>query len=390
MCGYCKDGLSPYVLSYNFSCVECQNSPKNWWKFIFLGFGPLTCFYVFVLVFHINITSSRMQAIVLFSQIITASVNLKFSYIYLSKHPWVFWLIRVLGIFHTFWNLDFFLTLFNGVCLNVSPLTAYALEYAVALYPLVLILITIKLYNFNFIILRYLCKPIVILASKIHSKSDIHTSIIDSFSTFFMLSFVKILTISFELLIFTEVVELHSGNNVRVLYMEPSVEYFSKKHLPYGVIALVSLFIFIATPMLLLTIYPCKCFQEFLNFFRINWHFLHTFIDSFQGCFKDGTERETYDLRWMSAYGLLVRLALLVIFAIIPTTMYYVFAAIVLVCLIIILINVEPYKKSMACLTRSDAAFLMLLTLVYIGVTIVVIDNITPSYQNNIGFILCG
>ena len=90
MCGYCGDGLSRYVLSYNISCINCQNARTNWWKVILLGFGPLTCFYVFVLVFHVNITSSRMQAIVLFSQIITASAYLKMSYMYLSKNPWVF------------------------------------------------------------------------------------------------------------------------------------------------------------------------------------------------------------------------------------------------------------------------------------------------------------
>ena len=129
---------------------------------------------------------------------------------------------------------------YTGVCLNVSPLTAYALNYAVAIYPLVLILITIKLYDFNFIFLRYLCKPILILTSKIHSKSDIHTSIIiiDSFSTFFLLSYVKILSTSFELLI---QLNFGTGNIIRVLRTEPSVEYFSKEHLPYGVIALVSL-----------------------------------------------------------------------------------------------------------------------------------------------------
>ena len=66
----------------------------------------------------------------------------------------------------------------------------------------------------------------------------------------------------------------------------------------------------------------------------------------------------------MSAYGLFVHLALLVLFAIIQAAIY---ASIVLVCLIIILINVDPYKKSMACLTRNDAAFLILLTLVYAG-----------------------
>ena len=53
-----------------------------------------------------------------------------------------------------------------------------------------------------------------------------------------------------------------------------------------------------------------------------------------------------------------------------------------------LIINVEPYKKSMAYLTRSDAAFLMLLTLVYTGVNSATIDIITPSHHlNNTGII---
>ena len=138
----------------------------------------------------------------------------------------------------------------------------------------------------------------------------------------------------------------------------------SKGHLPYGVIALVSLIVFVAAPMSLLTIYP-SCFQQLLNFFHVIWHFLRTFIDSFQGCFKDGTEQGTYDLRWMSAYGVFARFTLLLLFTIVKTAMYSMYASIVLICLIIVLINIEPYKKSMAYLTRSDAAFLMLLTLLH-------------------------
>ena len=94
----------------------------------------------------------------------------------------------------------------------------------------------------------------------------------------------------------------------------------------------------------------------------------------------------------MSAYGLLVRRVLLLVFTITQTSMYNVYyASIILVFLIIILINVEPYKKSMAFLTRSDASFLMLLTLVYTGVNSATIDIITPSHHlNNIGIILCG
>ena len=81
----------------------CRQCHMNWWKLIlFLGFGPLTCFCIFVLVFHVNITSSRMQTIILFSQIITASPFLKYVYINLSNYPCVFWLLRILDIFHFF------------------------------------------------------------------------------------------------------------------------------------------------------------------------------------------------------------------------------------------------------------------------------------------------
>ena len=46
-CGQCKNGTSPFVLSYNMSCVECPEGHKNWWKFALVGFVPLTVFYFF-------------------------------------------------------------------------------------------------------------------------------------------------------------------------------------------------------------------------------------------------------------------------------------------------------------------------------------------------------
>ena len=123
---------------------------------------------------------------------------------------------RHFSLFLKSWPFSY--TIFNGVCLDVSPLTAYALDYAVTFYPLILLMITIKLYNYSLIIM-HLCKPIAILASNIHSKSNICTSKIDAFSTFFLLSFVKILITSFELIVFAEVIEFRSGNNIRVLFI---------------------------------------------------------------------------------------------------------------------------------------------------------------------------
>ena len=383
-CGYCKYGLSPYLLSYNLSCVECKTTNLNWLKFVLLAFVPLTFFYIFVLIFHINITSSRMQTVVLFSQIISVPVNCRYIYLYVAKYPRLFLLIRIIGVFHTFWNLDFFLTLFNGVCLNVSPLTAHALDYVVALYPLILILITIIVYDCKFTFLICLCKPITYLVSFVRSKADIRTSIIDSFSTFFLLSFVKILGTSFDLLTFTEIVELGSGNVTRVLYFEPSVDYFGKRHLPFGIIALILLFLFTVIPIILLTIFPCKCFQQFLSFVGINCHFLHAFVDSFQGYLKDGTEQGTCDCRWMSAYGLFIRLSLLSLFALTYSWFYYIFATIMLVCLVIVFINIDPYKKSMSYLTKNDAVFFILVAYTYVG--IVGTENISGVHNTELIF----
>ena len=57
ICGDCEEGHSPFVLSYNLSCVRCPEGHKNCWKFILVAFGPLTFFYFFVVPFNINVTS---------------------------------------------------------------------------------------------------------------------------------------------------------------------------------------------------------------------------------------------------------------------------------------------------------------------------------------------
>ena len=72
LCGDCEERHSPFVLSYNLSCVECPDGYKNWWKFILVGFLPLTLFYFFVVAFNINVTSSRLHGVVFFSQILSA------------------------------------------------------------------------------------------------------------------------------------------------------------------------------------------------------------------------------------------------------------------------------------------------------------------------------
>ena len=54
--------------------------------------------------------------------------------------------------------------------------------------------------------------------------------------------------------------------------------------------------------------YPTTLFQKTLCCFpRVNWHFLHTFMDYFQGCYKNGTNN-TQDYRYIAGMYLLIRI----------------------------------------------------------------------------------
>ena len=151
---------------------------------------------------------------------------------------------------------------------------------------------------------------------------DIRTSIIDSFTAFLLLSYIKILNTSGDLLIFTPVYSLDGSLSYR-LYYNSSFEYFQGKHLIYAILAVAFLFIFTVLPVVMLILYPFKFFQQFLSLFPNNWHFLHAFVDSFQGSYKNGTESGTFDCRWFAQFSFIIRFVLLGVLALTLSSMYF-------------------------------------------------------------------
>ena len=68
-------GQEHSVVSFDMNCVKCPNGKSNWWKFVLAAFLPLTIFYFVVLMFQINITSSRLYWLVFYSQcLVTPSI----------------------------------------------------------------------------------------------------------------------------------------------------------------------------------------------------------------------------------------------------------------------------------------------------------------------------
>ena len=262
--------------------------------------------------------------------------------------------------------------------MNVSTLEALALDYAIAIYPIFLIILSyilIALHDHNIRCLIYIWRPFNKVFSIFMRNWDIHTSVIDSFTTFFLLSYLKVLSVSSDLRTYIHVYSSNGKSSTRLLY-DTTLHYFGERHLPYAILSLVFLTTFVVLPTLVLTLYPFQSFHKFLSIFPMCWHFLHAFVDSFQGCYKDGTEPGTVDCRWFAQFGLFLKLAFFVIYVLTQSSMFFVYAAIASTLWLILLINVNPFKKPVSSYLLTDSVFLVLISLLYISILCTVITSI--------------
>ena len=362
LCGRCKKGFAPAVYSYSLQCVQCKSHYLNWVKYAAVAFGPLTVVFLLVTLCHISPSSLYLHGLVLFSQTVT-----------LPSHMRIIWLNNGTGLsFLDMWNLQFFRILYTPFCLypHMTIMQSLALNYVIAFYPpflLLLVYTTIKLYSRN-------CKPIVYLWKFIRpivqlckSYLNIETSLIQSFATVLFLSSMKIQSVSFDLLVPTTIYYNHGSPPTKIfLYLAGDIEYFGSKHLPYGILAICVLTTFVLFPILLLFLYPCAFFQRLLSKLHCNSLALKTFMDAYQGTYKDGTNN-TRDYRYFSGVFFILRTTVIVILA--SMNSYYFYN---LLCLIFIGVTVSiaifhPQKShisyTMDCLFTSALAAVGLLSI---------------------------
>ena len=392
LCGDCAEGHSPFVLSYNLSCVKCPDGHKNWWKFILAGFVPLTFFYFFVLFFNINVTTSRLHGVVWFSQALSMPALVRVLMLAAhNEYPNFLIVAKICILFYSFWNLDLLRSVIPDICLSATTLQVLTFDYLVALYPFLLIVLSqmlVKLYDSKVSFIVTAWKPFRNCLTRLRESMDVRTSIIDSFVTFFFLSYIKVLSVSCDLLVPTEIYQLGSNTSTLGLYYSPTVEYFGTEHLPYALLAIITLTTFVGIPTFILLLYPFQFFQRFLSLFPFNWHFLHAFVDSFQGCYKDGTEPGTFDCRWFAVVQLLLRPLLFTVFAMTLSMMFFVYTIIIIIIFVVVFINIEPFKKGAVYTTSNDTVFLTLFCFSYIANIARDITGREASYSHYTTFVM--
>ena len=354
LCGKCSNNSSPSPYSYTLECTECSNYKNNWLKYLLIAFLPLTIFFFVAMIFRLNAMSSSLNSFIFLCQLVSShssmsmfSIFVKFSQIH-SGDPDVniYVISKFLSSLYGIWNLDFFRMMYEPFCLhpNLSILQILSLDYAVAVYPLFLICVTyfiIKLHD-RFGVVQLLWKPAGWLITRINHQWKTSNSLIQAFGTFFLLSYVKIANTSFDILMPVQLYNV-SGKVVGLyVYYNGSMEYFGHDHLPYAVLAIFMFVTFNLVPLLLLCLYPCRCFQSCLNCCRLNSQVLRTFIDAFQGCYKF----EPYDCRYWAAFYLFLRIAVLSIFAFTQSGYFLLVTGILLVPVAFLLVAVRPYRQN--------------------------------------------
>ena len=381
LCGQCLDGYTVPAYSYEFKCIRCDSELENWGLYIVFGFVPLTVFIVIILVFRINVLSPKLNIFVIAAQSVSIPIFVR---VILSQRNKRFIEIVILTVYGI-WNLDFFrVNALPDVCINVIPLHILVLDYLIAIYPMLLMAVAyaiVELYGFGFRPLLYMWKPFHYFFARFRRQWGIQTTIMDAFVTFFFLSTTKLLSVSCDLLISTRLFTSDGKLYSRNLYYDPSIEYFGEEHLPYALLAIGILTVFIAFPTSLLLFYQIKICRRCLHKFKIKNRSSDKFVNIFQKYYKDGSNG-TRDCRWFAGFFIVMKsLSYLAYYVSLDEISLVLILSLSIIGAVVIVI-VEPYKEEYKVFNIISSNLLLWEALFF---TCVVNKDTSFIYQKGLG-----
>lgn len=369
LCSECIHGHALAVYSDTFDCIPCNSFKlKNLLLYLMIELIPTTVFVLLILFFHIGITSGAANGFVFFAQMITSPLEVLFLTYGLQLYvPNNKMFATALAQFiispYCIWNLDFFRIFLQQICFSpdLSVLHVVALRYILALYPLLLlgvtyIVIELKARNISFI--TWLWMLVCFSCVRWRRVWKAKTSVIDAFASCVLLSYTRIILVSLSYLTYSTVHD-NSGKYVdKVLALDTSLKFMGKEHRPYMIIAILILLTFGAFPPIILTFYQLKPFQHCLQHLHMHTIGLKRFVEAFQGCYRDGTDRKL-DCRFFAGVYFMFRCIILIIMSVtqsFPTG----FTSIIIVSAVFLLLfaTFQPYKEKIHNVIDSIMIFL--------------------------------
>ena len=360
LCGECQDGFAVSPFNH-INCINCSSASSygyGWIKLIAFTYVPITIIFTVIVIFAISVISGPINSFIFFGQITTSPfINMSNVMSVLGAQGTFTYFRRlstvVVDSLYSILNLYIFHAFIPPFCLtnNLSTLQALALRYVIAFYPLVVIVflyVCIRLHANNFRPVVYCWKPFLKCFLRFRRSVDPKTSVIDAFATFILLSYVR-LTYTAARFLFS--IHLYNGQgqqlNTPIFALNANIRFFQAEHLPLALLSVIVLLTFIALPPIVLTFYQAAFFRKCLTRCKMNSQALRTFVEAFQGCYKDGTNG-TRDCRYFAG--------LYFIFRIIPVPLSFILgaslgvftvatgSAIMSWCVALLFALIQPYK----------------------------------------------
>ena len=332
LCEECIDGYGPPVYSFSTKCANCSSMAmvSAIFLYLLLQFTPITLLFIFVIVFRLNITSGPLLGYVIFCQFYVSKTKLHFQvYDYMNSHMSTFssFMLHMQLMLCECWNLNLLQPIVPPFCISekLTNIQVLMLPFIPATYPVFLVAIicvvmevhTWKVFSPFSKIWRKLFK------NKLYLSTE---SVLQSFATLNFLSSTSNLYIGASLFKEVRVTYVHPSKNSSILqwkalFYDPTVAYYSREHLLYGVIALLLCAVLVVLPSLLLCLYPTRIYRYASQYISARKGLAITaFVEALHSCFKDGLNG-TRDYRALAGvFVMLVPLSTLVAYIVSTTT----------------------------------------------------------------------
>ena len=354
LCGRCRSGYAINVNSPVLECMPVTNcSNVAWLLYLVEQYLPLTGLFLGVMVLQVNLFSPRYRTMVVLGQMVALpvnimSVNYGITLAFPSSPP--LWMSKVLLVLYDPLNLNVpsFLLPPNCFSEGLDALHMVILEYIRVIYPLLLcalLYVLIELHGCNCKLVVIAWKPFSHCVTRIRRCFNSKTSVIDVFVTFILLSYTKFTMVSVFTLLPVNTWDGNGSYSGKVLFIDGNIKFFGHYHLKFVALVFVLSSIFILLPLTFLLFYHTRPFQNLLTKCHLQRLALMTFIDIFQGHYKDGTNG-TRDLRYFSGIYLVLQLFVVIFRCLTTTKEEYVFYS-TIVCLVSsgLFFCAQPYKQ---------------------------------------------
>ena len=305
LCGRCTNGTGPSIYSIGIKCVPCNLVHILY--YLMLQYLPSTVIFILVMIFRPNVTSAPMAGYVLFCNtcVLYCRLNL---WLFAKPSSVVTYLGKTALTLSAIWSFDALLFISPHLCISPHIEEYYIpfFEFLATLFPFILLSLTytvIELYNKNFRLAICLWRLFRRVYVKFYRAWDPRSSLIHAFASLFFLSYAKLSYVIWETFIWSEGVNNKGKTDIKILYIDPNVPYYSTKH---GVLmafsVAVAVFIYFP-PLLILVVYPTSLYRKISHCISPKWRLrIKIYVDIFNGCLKDGTNG-TRDYRSLSGWA---------------------------------------------------------------------------------------